>query len=242
MSKSLNRLLSDVKGRKEEEVVEMVALRAMMKARYSTHNIGHYGLMFDYYTHFTSPIRRYPDTMVHRLLTRYAEGGRSVSQKKYEELCEQSSNMEQLAATAERASIKYKQVEFMADRLGQEFNGTVSGVTEFGLYVEIDENSCEGMIPLRMLLDDYYEFDERNFCLVGRRYHKRYALGDKVRIRVERANLERRQLDFALVSDESGDVKRPAPSPADFSKGGGKKADAKKKNKRPRGGRAKRAK
>lgn len=242
VSKSLNRLLSDVKGRKEEEVVEMVALRAMMKARYSTHNIGHYGLMFDYYTHFTSPIRRYPDTMVHRLLTRYAEGGRSVSQKKYEELCEQSSNMEQLAATAERASIKYKQVEFMADRLGQEFNGTVSGVTEFGLYVEIDENSCEGMIPLRMLLDDYYEFDERNFCLVGRRYHKRYALGDKVRIRVERANLERRQLDFALVSDESGDVKRPAPSPADFSKGGGKKADAKKKNKRPRGGRAKRAK
>ena len=123
-----------------------------------------------------------------------------------------------------------------------EFDGTVSGVTEFGLYVEIDENSCEGMIPLRMLLDDYYEFDERNFCLVGRRYHKRYALGDKVRIRVERANLERRQLDFALVSDESGDVKHPAPSPADFSKGGGKKADAKKKNKRPRGGRAKRAK
>ena len=242
VSKSLNRLLADVKGRKEEEVVEMVALRAMMKARYSTHNIGHYGLMFDYYTHFTSPIRRYPDTMVHRLLTRYAEGGRSVSQKKYEELCEQSSNMEQLAATAERASIKYKQVEFMADRLGQEFDGTVSGVTEFGLYVEIDENACEGMIPLRMLLDDYYEFDERNFCLVGRRYHKRYALGDKVRIRVERANLERRQLDFALVSDESGEVKRPAPSPADFSKGGGKKADTKKKNKRPRGGRAKRAK
>ncbi len=201
VSKSLNRLLADVKGRKEEEVVEMVALRAMMKARYSTHNIGHYGLMFNYYTHFTSPIRRYPDTMVHRLLTRYCEGGRSVSAAKYEELCEHASNMEQLASTAERASIKYKQVEFMGDRIGQEFNGTVSGVTEFGLYVAIDENSCEGMIPLRLLLDDYYEFDERNFCLIGRRYHKRYALGDKVRIRVERANLERRQLDFALVDD-----------------------------------------
>ncbi len=201
VSKSLNRLLSDVKGKKEEEVVEMVALRAMMKARYSVHNIGHYGLMFDHYTHFTSPIRRYPDTMVHRLLTRYAEGGRSVNAEKYEELCEHASNMEQLASTAERASIKYKQVEFMADRLGQEFDGRVSGVTEFGLYVEVEDTMCEGMVPLRMLLDDYYEFDERNFCLTGRRFHKRYGLGDKVRIRVERANLERRQLDFALIED-----------------------------------------
>lgn len=224
VSKSLNRLLADVKGKKEEEVVEMVALRAMMKARYSTHNIGHYGLMFQYYTHFTSPIRRYPDTMVHRLLTRYSEGGRSVSEKKYEELCEHSSDMEQLAATAERASIKYKQVEFMGDRIGQEFDGTVSGVTEFGLYVEVGENSCEGMIPLRLLLDDYYEFDERNFCLVGRRFHKRYALGDKVRIRVERANLERRQLDFALV-EEGQDSATPAATlqPATFGKSKGKK-------------------
>lgn len=227
VSKSLNRLLADVKGKKEEEVVEMVALRAMMKARYSTHNIGHYGLMFQYYTHFTSPIRRYPDTMVHRLLTRYSEGGRSVSEKKYEELCEHSSDMEQLAATAERASIKYKQVEFMGDRIGQEFDGTVSGVTEFGLYVEVDENSCEGMIPLRLLLDDYYEFDERNFCLVGRRFHKRYALGDKVRIRVERANLERRQLDFALVEDgQDGATPAATLQPATFgkSKGKGKKS------------------
>lgn len=228
VSKSLNRLLSDVKGTKEENVVEMVALRAMMKARYSTHNIGHYGLMFQYYTHFTSPIRRYPDTMVHRLLTRYAEGGRSVSGAKYEELCEHSSNMEQLAATAERASIKYKQVEFMADRLGQEFDGTVSGVTEFGLYVEVDESKCEGMIPLRMLLDDYYEFDERNFCLVGRRYRKRYGLGDKVRIRVERANLERRQLDFALVGEEGKDIapaeRKRSPEPdTDTSKKRGRK-------------------
>jgi len=203
VSKGLNHLLEEVKGKKEENVVEMVALRAMMKARYSTHNIGHYGLMFKYYTHFTSPIRRYPDTMVHRLLTRYAEGGRSASQQKYEELCEHASDMEQLATTAERASIKYKQVEFMADRLGQEFEGTVSGVTEFGLYVEVDENACEGMVPLRMLQDDYYEFDERNFCLVGRRYHRRYSLGDKVRIRVERANLERRQLDFSLADEEA---------------------------------------
>jgi len=201
VSKSLNTLLADVKGKKEENVVEMVALRAMQKARYSVHNIGHYGLMFNHYTHFTSPIRRYPDTLVHRLLTRYAEGGRSVNAQKYEDLCEHSSNMEQLATNAERASIKYKQVEFMADRMGQEFDGTVSGVTEFGLYVEIDENGCEGMIPLRSLLDDYYEFDERNYCLIGRRFHRRYSLGEKVRIRVERANLERKQLDFALADE-----------------------------------------
>lgn len=201
VSKSLNHLLDDVKGKKEENVIELVALRAMMKAKYSVHNIGHYGLMFDYYTHFTSPIRRYPDTMVHRLLTRYSEGGRSASATKYEELCEHASAMEQLASSAERASIKYKQVEFMGERIGQEFMGTISGVTEFGLYVEVDENKCEGMIPLRDLLDDYYEFDERNYCLFGRRGHKRYCLGDKVRIRVERANLERKQLDFALVEE-----------------------------------------
>jgi len=203
VSKSLNRLLEDVKGKKEESMVEMVALRAMMKARYSVHNIGHYGLMFPYYTHFTSPIRRYPDTLVHRLLTRYAEGGRSVSADKYEDLCEHASQMEQLATTAERASIKYKQVEFMSERIGQEYAGTISGVTEFGLYVEITENKCEGMVPLRSLLDDYYEFDERNYCLVGRRFRKRYSLGDNVTIRVERANLDRKQLDFALVESET---------------------------------------
>lgn len=211
VSKSLNRLLEDVKGKKEGNAIELVALRAMMKARYSTHNIGHYGLMFKYYTHFTSPIRRYPDTMVHRLLSRYAEGARSANQQKYEELCEHSSNMEQLATNAERASIKYKQVEFMSDRLGKEYAGHVSGVTEFGLYVEIDENGCEGMIPLRLLLDDYYEFDERNYCLVGRRYRKHYSLGDPVRIKVERANIERRQLDFSLL-DEDSNTSHQAPS------------------------------
>ncbi|MBQ8225937.1 MAG: ribonuclease R [Bacteroidaceae bacterium] len=202
VSKSLNKLLTDVKGKKEENMVEMVALRAMMKAKYSVHNIGHYGLMFPYYTHFTSPIRRYPDTMVHRLLTHYAEGGRSGSINKYEELCEHSSQMEQLATAAERASIKYKQVEFMSERIGQEFSGIISGVTEFGLYVEETESKCEGMVPLRTLLGDYYEFDERNYCLVGRRTRKVYALGDKVTIRVERANLEKKQLDYALVEED----------------------------------------
>lgn len=216
ISKSLNKLLSDVKGKKEQELVESVALRAMQKARYSTDNIGHYGLMFPYYTHFTSPIRRYPDDMVHRLLYRYEDGGRSVGRDKYENLCEQSSAMEQLAATAERASIKYKQVEFMGDHLGEEFNGTVSGVTEFGLYVEVDDNHCEGMVPLRDLQDDYYEYDDRNYCLLGRRTHTRYSLGDKVRIKVARANLEKRQLDFQLLLPE-GEKREKAPAPLSLS-------------------------
>ena len=171
----------------------------MQKARYSTVNIGQYGLAFDFYTHFTSPIRRFPDMMVHRLLTRYLAGGRTAQKDKYEDLCDHSSEMEQIASNAERASVKYKQVEFMSERVGLEFEGVISGVTEWGLYVEINENKCEGMVPMRDLGDDYYDFDEKNYCLIGRRHHKKFSLGDPVTIKVARANLEKKQLDFALV-------------------------------------------
>lgn len=199
ISKSINHLLDDIQGKKEENLIETVSIRAMQKARYSTHNIGHYGLAFEYYTHFTSPIRRFPDMMVHRLVTRYMDGGRSASESKYEDLCDHSSNMEQIAANAERASIKYKQVEFMSERLGQTYDGVISGVTEWGLYVELNENKCEGMIPIRDLDDDYYEFDEKNYCLRGRHKNRIYSLGDAITVKVARANLEKKQLDFALV-------------------------------------------
>ena len=199
ISKSLNKLMDDVNGKREQNVIESVALRAMMKAKYSVFNIGHYGLAFDYYTHFTSPIRRYPDTMVHRLLTRYQEGGRSANRDHYEELCEHSSDMEQIAQNAERDSIKYKMVEFMSEYIGEEFDAHISGITAFGIYAEIDENHCEGMIPLHDLDDDYYDFDERNYQLVGRRRHNKYMLGDPIRIKVAKANIEKRQLDFTIV-------------------------------------------
>lgn len=199
ISKGLNKLMSDAEGQREQKMVETLALRAMMKAKYSTHNIGHYGLAFDYYTHFTSPIRRYPDTMVHRLLTRYQEGGRSANQDHYEELCEHSSMMEQTAQQAERDSIKYKMVEFMADKVGQEFDAHISGIQSYGLYCEIDENHCEGLVGMHDLDGDYYEYDERNFCLVGRHHHHKYQLGDAIRIKVARANVEKRQLDFILA-------------------------------------------
>lgn len=199
VSKAINHLLDEVSGKPEENLISTIAIRAMAKAIYSTVNIGHYGLAFEYYTHFTSPIRRYPDMMVHRLLTRYLDGGRSVSKQLYESKCEHSSNMEQLAATAERASIKYKQVEYMSDKLGQVFEAVISGITEWGIYAEINENKCEGMIPIRDLDDDFYEFDEKNYCLRGRRNKRTYSLGDPITIKVARANLERKQLDFALV-------------------------------------------
>lgn len=197
-ARAINALMDECQGRTEGNAIQLVALRAMMKAKYSTHNIGHFGLAFDYYTHFTSPIRRYPDTMVHRLLTRYEQGGRSANKEHYEELCEHSSDMEQIAANAERDSIKYKMVEYMGQFIGEEFDAHISGITSYGIYAEIDENHCEGMIPIRDLKDDYYEFDERNFCLVGRRRHNRYQLGDAIRIQVARANLDKKQLDFTI--------------------------------------------
>lgn len=201
ISKSLNSLMDGCQGKKEQKLIETVALRAMMKAKYSTHNIGHYGLAFDYYTHFTSPIRRYPDTMVHRLLTKYQDGARSANQEKYEELCEHCSDMELVAQQAERDSIKYKMVEFMADKVGESYDAHISGIQSYGIYCEIDENHCEGMVPMRDLDDDYYEFDEKNYCLVGRRHHHKYQLGDSIRIKVARANIEKRQLDFSLADD-----------------------------------------
>ena len=208
ISRSLNTLMDSCQGKKEQKLIETVALRAMMKAKYSTHNIGHYGLAFEYYTHFTSPIRRYPDTMVHRLLTKYQDGARSANQQKYEELCEHCSDMEQVAQQAERDSIKYKMVEFMADKIGNEYDAHISGIQSYGIYCEIDENHCEGMVPMRDLDDDYYDFDERNYCLVGRRHHNKYQLGDPIRIKVAKANIEKRQLDFALAEEEGKKAKR----------------------------------
>ena len=199
IANSLNALLSEVTGKSEQNLIETLAVRSMAKAIYSTQNIGHYGLSFDHYSHFTSPIRRYPDVMVHRLLTEYLQGGKSVSPDLYEDYCKHCSGREQLASSAERASIKYKQVEYMKDKVGQVFDGVISGITEWGVYVEIVSNKCEGMIPIRDLGDDYYTYDEKNYCLIGTRYHKRFQLGDEVSVLVAKANLEKKQLDFVLA-------------------------------------------
>ncbi len=203
INRSINKMLADIKGKGEENLLATLAIRSMAKAIYTTNNIGHYGLGFDYYTHFTSPIRRYPDMMVHRLLERYLAGGRTVSLEKLEEECKHSSDMEQLAANAERASIKYKQVEYMGDHLGEVFTGVISGVTEWGLYIELDDNKCEGLVPMRDLADDYYDFDSKNYCLIGRKYNNRYRLGDKVKVQVARADLQKKQLDFVIVDEKN---------------------------------------
>lgn len=213
----LNALLEKTKGKPENGAIEILALRSMARAKYSTDNVGHYGLGFDYYTHFTSPIRRYPDMMVHRLLAHYLNKGKSVDKKKYEDLCKHSSEREQLATDAERSSIKYKLVEFMEDKIGNIYDGTISGVTEWGLYVEIEPTKVEGMVMLREIKEDYFTFDEKNYCVTGKSTGQKFTLGDKVKIKVTKANLEQKLLDYSLVWDPEYDK-------------GGKKGAGKKKN------------
>lgn len=205
ISRSLNKLLNEIKGKREQNLIETLALRSMAKARYSANNIGHYGLGFPHYTHFTSPIRRYPDMMVHRLLAHYLDGGKPKNEDELERLCKHSTDMEIKATEAERASIKYKQVEFMSDKIGLHYQGVITGVTSFGLFVELIETKCEGLVAIRDLDDDYYEFDEENFCLVGRQNDKKFQLGDELKVEVWRTNLPRKQLDFRLVDGEEGE-------------------------------------
>ena len=199
ISSSLNKLLEDVQGQKEQNLVDTLAIRTMAKAEYTTHNIGHYGLAFDYYSHFTSPIRRYPDVMAHRLLQRYLDGEKSANEEIYEEKCMHSSNMENLATKAERDSIKYMQIKFMQDHKDEEFVGVISGVTDWGIYVEIISNKCEGMVRIRDIKDDYYEFDQEQFALIGRETKNMYQLGDEVVVKVKQADLVKRHLDFDLI-------------------------------------------
>jgi ribonuclease R len=201
IAKSLNYLMEDVEGKKEQNMLTQLAIRSMAKAIYTTKKTSHYGLAFDHYTHFTSPIRRYPDVMVHRLLALYLDGGRSANAEEYEIASSHSSAMEKRAADAERASIKYKQAEYLEENIGNIYAGIISGVTEWGMYVEIIENKCEGMIRLRDITDDFYVLDEKNYCIVGQRKHKKYQLGDEVQVKVKKVDLSKRQIDFSLVQD-----------------------------------------
>ncbi|MBT8266115.1 MAG: ribonuclease R [Bacteroidia bacterium] len=202
---SLNELLKDVAGKKEQNLVDTLAIRTMSKAEYSVHNIGHYGLAFSYYSHFTSPIRRYPDVMAHRLLQRYIDGQKSANEEQYEERCNHSSKMEYLATKAERDSIKYMQVKFMQDHKDEEFEGVISGVTDWGIYVEIIKNKCEGMVRIRDIKDDYYTFDQQQYALVGDASKTMYQLGDEVVVKVKQADLVRKHLDFILIGKKEGD-------------------------------------
>nr|WP_315170557.1 ribonuclease R [uncultured Flavobacterium sp.] len=199
ISKSLNALMEEVSGKKEQNLIDTLAIRSMSKAKYSTDNIGHYGLAFDYYSHFTSPIRRYPDVMVHRLLQFYLDGGKSVDEETYETKCLHSSTMEGLATNAERDSIKYMQVKYMQNHEDQEFLGVISGVTEWGIYVEIIENKCEGMVRIRDIKEDYYTFDEKQYALVGATSHDLLQLGDEIYVKVKNADLVKKQLDFNFI-------------------------------------------
>jgi ribonuclease R len=202
LASSFNNLFKQIEGKGEQNMIETIAIRTMAKAIYSTLNIGHYGLGFKFYTHFTSPIRRYPDLMVHRLLDLYLKGGNSVGQDEYEKKCEYSSDMERKAVEAERASVKYKQAEYLLDKIGEEFYGLISGVSKWGIFVELIESKCEGMVRLKDLADDYYFLDEENYQVTGQRYGYQYKLGDKVKIRVKKIDLSRKEMDFQIINEK----------------------------------------